>query len=299
MRTRACPATPCSACLGQSRGLPRRWWFDAVCRLLTQLRRCSVRRFLGVPHYAGVLLLASSMASLAYAQAPSPGPSGSFSPAQRAEIVQIMRDALRTDPSILREAILALRADQQAREAHASQAALIANHAALFENPADPVIGNPHGKVTIVEFYDVRCPYCRRMRPAIKTLIARNPDLRIVMKDLPILGPASVLGARALLAAQRQGGYAAMQQALMTEGTTVDQATIEKAARAAGLNWSKLSTDMAAPAVQAQIDQNLQLAAKLGLHGTPAIVFGDQMAPGALSLSDLQQVVNALRTRSG
>jgi protein-disulfide isomerase len=222
-----------------------------------------------------------------------------FTPAQRAEIVQILRDALRNDPSILRDAITSLRTDEQARQAQQDTKAVAANHEALFADPADPVVGNPHGRVTLVEFFDVRCPYCRRMRPAVEALVARNKDVRIVMKDLPILGPASVLGSEALLAAQQQGGYARLQSALMREGVTVDEQTVHRAALDAGLDWTRMQPVMNSDAVRKRLDANLRLAETLGLHGTPAVIFGDQIAPGALSLDDLQTVVNALRKTAG
>lgn len=229
------------------------------------------------------------------ASAQQSNPASSFTPAQRAAIIAIMREALRTDPSILREAIAALRRDQQNEDAADNSHAIAANHAAIFDAPGDPVIGNPRGAITLVEFFDVRCPYCRRMRPSIDTLLEHNRDVRIVMKDLPILGPASVLGSKALLAAQAQGGYAAMQTALMQEGVAVDLPTIERDAKAAGLNWPAMQKAMASPTLQVRLDANLQLATLLGINGTPAVIFGTHLADGALSLDDLTQVVSALR----
>ncbi|HEY5329328.1 MAG TPA: thioredoxin domain-containing protein, partial [Acidobacteriaceae bacterium] len=99
--------------------------------------------------------------------ASQPAPAESFTPAQRAEIVTILRDALRTDPSILRDAEQALQADDGARQAQASRAAIERDRNALVADPADPVAGNPKGDVTVVEFYDTRCPFCRRMAPTI------------------------------------------------------------------------------------------------------------------------------------
>ncbi len=112
-----------------------------------------------------------------------------------------MRDALKHDPSILRDAVTALQADDGARQAAESQAVLAAHRDALV-TPADPVAGNPHGDVTIVEFFDTRCPYCRRMEPVMEQFLAQDHGVKLVYKDLPILGPASVLGSKALLAAQ-------------------------------------------------------------------------------------------------
>ena len=131
-----------------------------------------------------------------------PTQASEFTAAQRAEIVQILRDALKQDPSILREAVDALQADDGKNQ----RAALAAAKDSLVD-PADPVNGNPNGDVTIVEFFDTRCPYCRKLEPSMAELLAHDHGVRLVYKDLPILGPASVLGSKALLAAQRQGGY--------------------------------------------------------------------------------------------
>src|ERR1700679_1331245 len=133
-------------------------------------------------------------------------PAAEFTPAQRAEIVAIVRDALKQDPSILRDAITALQADDDAQQSVAAHAPITQLHDALI-TPADPVAGNPHGDVTIVEFFDTRCPYCRRMEPTMQKFLAQDHSVKLVYKDLPILGPASTLGSKALLAAQQQGGY--------------------------------------------------------------------------------------------
>jgi protein-disulfide isomerase len=243
--------------------------------------------------WLGGLMMAMAIPAAALAQ--QSVPEGSFTPAQRAEIVAVVRQALKTDPSILRDAVVALQQDQQARSAAASTQAIAANRGEIFNNPGDPIAGNPNGKITLVEFFDVRCPYCRASRPDVERLVAQDPDVRIVMKDLPVLGPASVLGAKALLAARAQGGYLKMQHALMQTGVTVDQAAIERAAEAAGLNWPALQLAMQSPGLQLRIDENLSLAMKLGIQGTPAFVVGDQLVPGAMSYDELRRAVSALR----
>jgi len=129
-----------------------------------------------------------------------------FTPAQRDEIVRIMRDALKSDPSILRDAVAALQADEAQGQDRAAEAAVARLGDRLYD-PADPIEGNPLGDVTVIEFYDTRCPYCRRMLSTFAELIRAEPNVKIELKDLPILGPESQLESRALLAAQRQGGY--------------------------------------------------------------------------------------------
>jgi len=217
-----------------------------------------------------------------------------FTPAQRDEIVAIMRDALKTDPSILRDAVAALQADE-AEHSHEAARAAIAGAREELVTPADPVAGDPHGDVTIVEFFDTRCPYCRKMEPVMDSFLSQDKKVRLVYKDLPILGPASLLGSKALLAAQRQGAYVPMRVAVMKlpPDTTLQQ--IEASARSLGLDWPRLARDMEDPAIQAQIDANLKLARGLGIQGTPALVIGDNLVPGALDLADLRTAVAEAR----
>lgn len=219
-----------------------------------------------------------------------------FTQAQRAEIVAIVRQAMQSDPSILRDAVTALQADEAARHDASARDTVARLGPALTANPADPVEGNTHGDVTVVEFYDVRCPYCRRMMPVMAQLLRDDPKVRIVYKDVPILGPGSVLGARAVLAAQRQGGYARMQAAVMQGTKQITQASLHEAATTAGLDWDRLQRDMADPQVAARIQANLDLARQLGLEGTPMFVVGRQVLPGAVDLAELQGAVAAART---
>jgi protein-disulfide isomerase len=223
--------------------------------------------------------------------------SGGFTAQQRQAIVDIVRQALKSDPSILRDAVTALQADDGARQEAATSAAIASSEQALIHTPGDPVGGNPNGDVTLVEFFDVRCPYCRRMLPVLAELLRRDRNIRLVYKDIPILGPASVLGTRAELAAQKQGGYQKMHDALMAGTPDIDESVVQSAAQRAGLNWSQLQRDMNDPAVQARIDANLQLAHALQVQGTPAYVVGDEMLPGAVALADLQEAVGAARKR--
>jgi protein-disulfide isomerase len=221
----------------------------------------------------------------------------SFTPAQRAEIVTILRQALVSDPSILRDAITALR-DAEARDREtAARSAIEQLGPALTASAGDPVAGNPRGDVTVVEFYDLRCPYCRRMVPVIAELLHGDRNVRLVYKDIPILGPGSMLGARAVLAAQRQNGYARLQAVIMQGSSQITEDSLRKAADEAGLDWARLQRDMQDPAIEARIRANLDLARKLGIDGTPAFVVGKQLIPGAVDLADLQDAVKAARTR--
>jgi protein-disulfide isomerase len=221
-------------------------------------------------------------------------PAAEFTPAQRAEIVAIVRDALKQDPSILRDAVVALQADDGEKSQAATRAAIAISRNELV-TPADPVAGDKQGDVTIVEFFDTRCPYCRKMEPVMTTFLAQDRKVRLVYKDLPILGPASVLGTKALLAAQKQDAYGRMRDAVMKLPPDTTIAQIEGAARSLGLDWPRMAHDMDDPAVQARIDANLKLAHDLGIQGTPALVIGNDLVPGALELPELQKVVAEAR----
>jgi protein-disulfide isomerase len=217
-----------------------------------------------------------------------------MTPAQRAEVIQIVRDALVKDPSILRDALASLQKDEAMRADVAARTAIAAQHEALG-GAGDPVAGNPAGDVTVVEFYDTRCPYCRGMLPTMAALLHADPNVRLVYKDLPILGPTSVLEARALLAAQRQGGYLKLQDMVMHSTAPSTPASLRAAAEHLGMDGARFERDMADPAIQARLDANIKLASDLHVEGTPALVVGKQMIPGAVELDELQEAVSAAR----
>ncbi len=220
----------------------------------------------------------------------------SFTQGQRGEIVRILREALVKDPSILRDAVEALQTADRNQEAGAASAALNANRAALID-PADPVAGNPAGDITIVEFFDIRCPYCKRLDAPMAELLKRDPQIRLIYKDLPVLGPPSMLGAKALLAAQRQGRYEALRDALMHGDAQATKDGIRAEAERLGLDWARMSQDMDAPEIAARIQNNLHLASALGIQGTPAMVIGDTLIPGAVDLAELQRAVAGARRK--
>jgi protein-disulfide isomerase len=250
---------------------------------------------------AAILPSASSRAQPAQSMpgqsAMPPSSAGVFTAQQRQAIVDIVRQALKSDPTILRDAVEAMQAEEGAQQAAAASAAIASSQQQLLHTPGDPVGGNPNGDVTLVEFFDVRCPYCRRMLPVLAELLRRDHNIRLVYKDIPILGPASVLGTRAELAAQKQGGYQKMHDVLMAGTPNIDETVVQTAAQRAGLNWPQLQRDMDDPTVQARIDANLELAHTLQVQGTPAYVVGSEMLPGAVALADLQQAVGTARKR--
>ncbi len=235
--------------------------------------------------FAALMLALVAAAPLAAAE---------FTADQRTEIVSIIRDAMKQDPSVLRDAITALQADEGTREqAHARDA--LASVRDKMVSPADPIAGNPNGDVTIVEFFDVRCPYCKRIEPVMAQFLARDKGVRLVYKDLPILGPASMLASKALLAAQRQNAYEKLRDAVMKLPPDITTAMLQTEAKKLGLDWTKLSRDMDDAAVKQQIDANLALAHTLNIQGTPALIIGNEIVPGAIDIDELTRLVAAAR----
>ena len=217
----------------------------------------------------------------------------SFTSAQRAEIVQILRQALQQDPSILRDAIEAMEIDNARKKDEVARAAIIANHDALFD-AKDPVAGNPHGDVTIVEFFDPRCPYCRRLEPQMTQFLQQDHGIRLIYKDLPILGPPSMLGSRALLAAERQGAYGKLRDAMMRDPPDITKDSIHGLAERLGLDWNRLQQDMNDPAAAQRLQENMRLARAIGIDGTPAIVVGQKMVAGE-DMSEIEGAVAQVR----
>jgi protein-disulfide isomerase len=220
-----------------------------------------------------------------------PGSAAEFTPAQRQAIESIVRDYLTNHPEALVGALQAAKAKLD-RDADAKTAALIADHRQqIYNDPQTPVGGNLHGNVSLVEFFDYRCPYCKQTQPALEKLLARDPRLRLVYKELPILGQVSVTAAHAALAAERQGKYEAFHRAMMAARGNITEATVLQVARSVGLDLDRLERDMAAPEIDKAIAANVKLADALDINGTPAFVIGDRMIPGAVDLAGLQQLV--------
>lgn len=222
-----------------------------------------------------------------------PGIAGaqSFSPGQRAEIVEILREALRSDPSLLREAQAAVAAAAEAERLAAGRAAISAEQAALFGVADDPVLGDPRARLVMVEFADPRCGYCKQLHVTRQALLARRPELRVVVKDLAILGPLSDLAVRGLKAAQRQGRYAALHNALYRLREEPTEAVLRREAERVGLDWGRLRREMDDPAIARGLAANLRLAQALGIEGTPALVFDGALLPGAVDLETLDRLV--------
>ncbi|WP_025886407.1 DsbA family protein [Asaia prunellae] len=224
-------------------------------------------------------------------------PAASFTPQQRTEIVSILRQALKDDPTILSDAIAALRQGAQQKAADDAISHVRSDREHLQKGPDYTVRGNPSGDLTIVEFLDPRCGYCRSMVPVIDALLKSDPKLRLVEKLVPVLSEKSVLDTQAIFAAALQGGYDKMKRALMQDTAPPTLDRIRQLATANSLNADRLVADMHAPEVAAQINENLAEARLIGLDGTPTFVFGTSaIIPGAISAEEMRTQIKTART---
>lgn len=206
-----------------------------------------------------------------------------------------VRAYLMTHPEVIMEAVAVLERRNHAQRATDVKGA-IARHRGRLENPAPlPALGNPSGDVTVVEFFDYRCPYCRQAAGEVEALLEADKGVRLVLKEFPVLGPESVLAARAAIAAHRQGKYLALHRALMAHDGALDKAAVMALATAAGLDTGRLAADMARPETDAVIRDSHGLARALGINGTPAFVVGDRLMPGLVPAEALARAVAEAR----
>lgn len=225
-----------------------------------------------------------------------PAPAGSaFTTDQDAAIRAIVREELRKHPEWVAEAIGTLQSRQQSAEADRAKDAIRASRTALHRDERDGVAGDPRGDVTLVEFFDYRCPYCKQMSDVVDDMIRADPKLRVVYKEFPVLGPGSVLAAKATIAARRQGKYLEMHRALMASRGTIDDGAITRLAKPIGIDVDRLNADMKDPGIETQINDALALGHVLGLTGTPAFVIGDEVVLGASEKSKLAALVDTAR----
>lgn len=206
-----------------------------------------------------------------------------------------VRDYLVANPEVIVEAMQNLERKQREAEQTEAQAALTAHRDELLNSPESPVGGNPQGDVTMVEFFDYNCPYCRQVAPAMVAAEDGDPQLRIVYKEFPILGPNSLFAARAALAARRQNLYPQFHKAMMQVSGAADEAQVIAVAEEIGLNVEQLRTDMQDPAIDAEIERNLALARALRINGTPGFVIGDEVLRGATDLQTMQRLIDQAR----
>ena len=207
---------------------------------------------------------------------------GELAPGDRARVEQVVRDYVLANPELIPQAMQKLQEKDAAR-------AVAGLRGSITEPYAGAWIGNPNGDVTLVEYYDYNCGFCRASLPVVDQLVAGDRHLRVVFKELPVLSEESRVAARAALAAAAQGRFKPFHDALYAAGPVSD-ATIAAAARASGVDAAKVPAD-----ADATIRTNLETAAKLGITGTPSWVVGDQVLTGALPIDKLREAIAKAR----
>lgn len=253
-----------------------------------------MRRFRFLPVVAACLITAGA----AFAGVPQ-GKTAAFNDAQKKEIETIVRDYLIRHPEVMIDVMQALDAKQtQAKEEQRSDV-LSSRRGDIYNSPDDFVAGNPDGDVTIVEFFDYQCGYCKRAFGPLMETLEKDGNVRLVLKEFPILGPASVTASHAAIASMRQGRYFEFHKALFRNRGELSDEKIMKIAADAGLDTAQLKRDMADPKVAAIIERNSELAYALNIGGTPGFIAGGRVLPGALSAEELAALVKEVRATCG
>lgn len=216
-------------------------------------------------------------------------------PADTQAIEKIVHDYLLKNPEVLIEAMTALDAKQAAAKKKKQNGAIAKHHDAIFNDPTSFVAGNPKGDVTIVEFFDYNCGYCKRAFAPLMNTINDDGNVRLILKEFPILGPTSVVATHATLAAKKQGKYFEMHKAIYLHKGSLDEDAIMTLAKGVGLDTAKLRRDMKDPEIDKIIARNEKLASELGINGTPSFIVGNAPHPGALSADELKAAIKAAR----
>ncbi len=242
-----------------------------------------------------ICLLASS-AMIAAIELGAKSAQAAANPAASKESFEsIVREYIINHPEVIEEALRLGEIRRDAQEKERARQSILAAREELLSDPATPVAGNPTGTVSVVEFFDYSCPHCKRVAGSVRALVQGNASVRLIYKEFPILGPQSVLAARAALAAHAQGRYVAFHEGLMAAPGPPTLESILGIAAKMGLDGARLKMDMESPAIRDAIKRNLQLADKLGIQGTPTFVAGKELVPGELGYHDLEALVERAR----
>ncbi len=255
--------------------------------------------FKAVLFVCALFAMAPSSGFAADPQHAAPAPAANaFTDAQRAEIENIVKEYLTNkQPEVLAEGIQNLQKREQAEAESKTKESVNKERNRLFNDPNSPVGGNPKGSVTVVEFYDYQCGYCKLSEEAIERLLKEDKDVRFVYKNFPVLGPISVEAAKAGLASVRQGKFQVFHNALMTRKEHLTSDMIYKVARDVGLNVDKLKKDMADASLTDALNADLKLGQDVGVRGTPMfIISNNAVYPGALQYEQLKKAVNDARS---
>ena len=224
-----------------------------------------------------------------------PASAQAFSDDQRQQIEGIVKDYLMKHPELIQDVMAALDKKQQEADAAKATATIKDNNATLFNSPHQVVLGNPQGKVQIVEFFDYNCGFCKRALPDMMTLIKSDPDIKFVLKEFPVLGEGSVEAAHVAVAARMQDPtgkkYIDFHQKLLGGRGPADKARALAVAKDVGFDMARIEKDMNSDEVKTTIDEDMKLADALGVNGTPSYVVGNELIVGAVGLDALKEKI--------
>jgi protein-disulfide isomerase len=231
----------------------------------------------------------AAMAETQASDAPAPAATGqrtvvaeaTMNAAQRKEIESIVKQYLLNNPEVLLEIQNALEAKMDKLQAERTAAVIRGNAPEIFRPAFSPVVGNVKGDVPIVEFFDYNCGYCKRAFGDVAKLIDKEKQVRVILKELPILSKGSEEASRVALAAKMQGKYWEFHRAMLQSQGQANEASALRVAEKVGVDMARLKKDMASAEVKKEIDDTRALAQKLGIQGTPHFMVGDRIIPGA------------------
>jgi protein-disulfide isomerase len=232
--------------------------------------------------------------------ATAPARAQGFTGEQRSEIERIIKDYLLSHPELLQDVMSELEKRQAAAEAEKHRATVKENSDVIFSSPRQVTLGNPQGDVTVVEFFDYNCGYCKRAMSDMLELMKGDAKLKFVLKEFPVLGESSVQAAQVAAAVRMQdktGGkkYLEFHQKLLAGRGPADKARALAVAKEIGLDVARIEKDMGSDEVKATLEESFKLAEALGLNGTPSYVVGGDVVVGAVGLNTLKEKVNAAR----
>ncbi|MBX3536197.1 MAG: thioredoxin domain-containing protein [Chelatococcus sp.] len=245
---------------------------------------------------------AATLAVLALIATPSlvqaPAAAAELSATEKTAIEQVVRDYLLRNPEVLQEAMVELEKRQQEGQRKAQEDAVAAEMAALYDAEGNIVVGNPKGDVTLVEFFDYNCGYCKRALDDVTALVKQDPKLRVILKDFPILRPESLDAALYARAAQHQlpgEKFFDYHTRLMSSKGLVGKERAVAVAKEMGLDLARLEKDATSDALKAEVRETLALGDRLSLTGTPAFVLGKDVVFGAVGHDPLKQAIASVR----
>ena len=242
--------------------------------------------------YSAFLIAAITVFCIACASAEE-----SMSDVRKKEVEAVVQEYILKNPEVLMRTIQTYQVQRQAAKRKQAKNNLTSLTAELTQNPGSPVVGNPIGDVTIVEFFDYRCGYCKRVFPTIQALLKEDGNIRYVLKELPILGPDSLFASQAALAVWNTTPekYLPFHAGLMTSRGSLNAAKVFTIADDLALDTDAILKSMKDTPVNDELNKNIKLSERLDITGTPAFIIGDQLAPGAISMDEIKKMVALAR----